>query len=71
VELYDALLVGGNSASHELKTGRRGWVQVVRGAVDVNGEAASAGDGVAVAGERNLTITSHADDSEILVFDLP
>ena len=71
VELYDALLVGGNSASHELKTGRRGWVQVVRGAVDVNGEAASAGDGVAIAGERNLAITSHADDSEILVFDLP
>ena len=47
------------------------WVQVVRGAVDVNGKAASAGDGVAIEGERKLTITSHADNSEILVFDLP
>jgi len=49
----------------------KGWVQVMRGAVDVNGKAASAGDGVAVEGEAILTITSHADSSEILVFDLP
>jgi redox-sensitive bicupin YhaK (pirin superfamily) len=71
VELYDALLVRAGSASHELKAGRKGWVQVMRGAVDVNGKAASAGDGVAVEGEAILTITSHADSSEILVFDLP
>ena len=71
VELYDTLLVGGHCASHELKAGRKGWVQVVRGAVDVNGKAAGAGDGVAIEGERKLTITSHADDTEILVFDLP
>ena len=71
VELYDALLVRAGSASHELKAGRKGWVQVMRGAVDVNGKAASAGVGVSVEGEAILTITSHADSSEILVFDLP
>jgi redox-sensitive bicupin YhaK (pirin superfamily) len=71
VELYDALLVKDSLASHELRAGRKGWVQVMRGTVDVNGKAASAGDGVAVEGEAILTITSRADNSEILVFDLP
>jgi hypothetical protein len=43
----------------------------MRGTVDVNGKAASAGVGVSVEGEAILTITSHVDNSEILVFDLP
>jgi quercetin 2,3-dioxygenase len=71
VELYDALFVGASSASHKLNSGRKGWVQVVRGVVDVNGKAASAGDGVAVEDEATLTITAHADGSEVLLFDLP
>jgi quercetin 2,3-dioxygenase len=54
-----------------LKTGKKSWVQVVRGAVEVNGTAADAGDGVAVEDEAVLTVMSHADDSEVLVFDLP
>jgi quercetin 2,3-dioxygenase len=71
VELYDALLGSKDAVSRELDAGRRGWVQVVRGMVDVNGQAARAGDGVAVEDERKVTITSHADNSEVLVFDLP
>jgi redox-sensitive bicupin YhaK (pirin superfamily) len=43
----------------------------VRGAVDVNGKAASAGDGVAVESEGALTITARVDGSELLLFDLP
>ncbi|MGZ3362329.1 MAG: pirin family protein, partial [Xanthobacteraceae bacterium] len=51
--------------------GRKGWVQVVRGAGEVNGKAVRAGDGVALEGEADLNVTSAADDSELLVFDLP
>jgi hypothetical protein len=39
--------------------------------VDVNGKAASAGDGVALEDEAGLTITAREDNSEILVLDLP
>jgi len=43
----------------------------VRGAVDVNGRIANAGDGAAVEDENNLTVTSRQNGSEILLFDLP
>jgi redox-sensitive bicupin YhaK (pirin superfamily) len=71
VEIYDALLSSGNAVRHELKVGRKSWVQVVRGSVEVNGKSADAGDGVALEGEASLTITSREDGSEILLFDLP
>jgi len=71
VEIYDALVSRGNIVKHELKLGRRSWVQVVRGSVEVNGNGAGAGDGVALAEEASLTITSSEDGSEILLFDLP
>jgi redox-sensitive bicupin YhaK (pirin superfamily) len=44
---------------------------VVRGAGEVNGKEVWAGDGVALEGEADLNVTSAADDSEFLVFDLP
>src|SRR5450755_4723116 len=69
-EIYDGLLSSGHTVTHPLKPGRKGWVQVVRGSLEVNGEAAVAGDGVAVEDEAALSIVSRADDSEILVFDL-
>jgi hypothetical protein len=68
--IHDALLSRGHAGSHALKAGRKGWIQVVAGAVEVNGQAAAAGDGVAVEDEAVLSITSRADDSEVLVFDL-
>jgi quercetin 2,3-dioxygenase len=71
VELHDAQLARGEAVTRDLKSGRKSWVQVVRGAVEVNGKAAKTGDGVALQGEARLSITSQADDSEILVFDLP
>ncbi len=70
-EFYDALLDANAAVSHALAPGRRGWVQVVRGAVNVNGEVAIAGDGVAVESENKLTVTSRQNSSQILLFDLP
>jgi redox-sensitive bicupin YhaK (pirin superfamily) len=71
VEIYDALLDASASVTHSLAPGRKSWVQVVRGAVDVNGKVANAGDGVAVEDEKNLIVTSRQNGSEILLFDLP
>jgi redox-sensitive bicupin YhaK (pirin superfamily) len=70
-ELYDSLLDDGESVNHVLKSGRKAWVQVVRGAVAVNGEALRAGDGASVERESKLAVTARADGSEILLFDLP
>jgi redox-sensitive bicupin YhaK (pirin superfamily) len=69
-EIYDGLLSNGSVVTHPLNPGRKGWVQVVRGAVAVNNKTAVAGDGVAAEDEALLSITSRAEDSEILVFDL-
>jgi redox-sensitive bicupin YhaK (pirin superfamily) len=69
-EIYDALLSRDQAVSHDLKAGRKSWIQVVRGAVEVNGKAAAAGDGVAVEDEAAVSIAARADDSHVLVFDL-
>jgi len=71
VELFAALLNTGEHVKHALKTGRRGWLQVVRGAVAMNGGDLQAGDGAALEGEPALTVTAKVDGTEILVFDLP
>ena len=71
VELFAALLNTGERATHALKTGRRGWLQVVRGAVAMNGRDLHAGDGAALEGEPSLSVTARVDGTEILVFDLP
>jgi quercetin 2,3-dioxygenase len=69
-EIYDALLSRDHGVSRDLKAGRKSWIQVVRGAVEVNGKAAAAGDGVAVEDEAVVSIAARADDSHVLVFDL-
>ena len=69
-EIYDALLSRDHAVTHALAAGRKSWIQVVSGAVEVNGRAAEAGDGVAVEDEALVSITSRADRSELLVFDL-
>jgi len=71
VEIFAALLNSGEAVTRAFAAGRKGWVQVVRGAGEVNGKAVRAGDGAALEGEADLNVTSAADDSEFLVFDLP
>jgi redox-sensitive bicupin YhaK (pirin superfamily) len=67
--LYAALLDGNETATHMLAPGRNAYLHVVRGAVEVNGVALSAGDAAMVRDESELRIT-HARDAEVLLFDL-
>ena len=71
VALFAALLNAGEEVTHALPAGRKGWLQVVRGAVTLNGRDLSAGDGAALQQEDALTITAKVDGTEILLFDLP
>ena len=71
VALFAALLDTGEAVAQALRAGRRAWLQVVRGAVAMNGQDLEAGDGAAIEGEPALSLTAKTDAAEILVFDLP
>jgi len=67
--LYVALLSPGQEVTHELARGRYAWLQVAKGAVELNGKPLAQGDGAAVSDERKLTLKATVD-AEILLFDL-
>jgi len=69
VSLYAGLIEAGAAVEHSLAPGRRAWLQVARGAVELNGVKLSEGDGAATRDETRLAIraTSPAD---LLLFDL-
>lgn len=69
VRLYGALLDGDERAELALAPGRHAWVQVARGAVEVNGVRLTAGDGAALSDEPRVTLTG-GREAEVLVFDL-
>ena len=70
-EIYASLLQEGDAVTHALKAGRKSWVQVVRGSLDVNGQWLRAGDGAAIADVAMVTLAAHDNDTEVLLFDLP
>jgi hypothetical protein len=70
IRLYAALLSEGTKAAVEIKPGRHAWVQLVTGAIAVNGKGLGAGDGAAISGETSLGIVA-SQDAELIVFDLP
>ncbi len=67
-KLFAATLTDGQTITYDMPAGRYGWLQVARGAVDVNGQELRAGDGAAIEGERTLTLRGR--DAEVLLFDL-
>jgi len=71
VELFASILNAGEQVTHTLQTGRKGWLQVVRGSIEANGRRLNAGDGAASEDEATLTVSGQVDSAEFLVFDLP
>jgi quercetin 2,3-dioxygenase len=59
----------GRSLDYSLAPGRHAWLQVMRGAVSVNGQALAEGDGAAVSGEPGLEVRGDGPAS-VLLFDL-
>ncbi len=68
--LWRWALVNGEQSDYTIGAGRRVWIQVVKGAVTVNGIQATTSDGLAVWDEHAITVTA-TEDSEVLLFDLP
>lgn len=69
VDLYASVLEDGIELQHILAAGRRGWLQLIRGEVDVNGARLSAGDGLAIDDTEVLNLRASAA-AELLFFDM-
>jgi hypothetical protein len=67
--VYASLLDPGKSLSHKLEAGRGAWVQVVDGAIEVNGTTLQSGDGLAIEDVEDIAIIG-VKPSEFLLFDL-
>jgi quercetin 2,3-dioxygenase len=68
-DLSVAKLLKGGKLEYPLAKGRSGWVQLIDGKLNVNGEKLVAGDGAAISGETHVKFES-ADDAHFLFFDL-
>jgi len=68
--VYASILEAGKAAALDLASGRHAWIQVLRGAVKVNGNELSAGDGLAASSEQHLDIAAASSKAELLAFDL-
>lgn len=55
--------------SFPLREGRYAWIQVLNGALTVNGEALNAGDAAAITAVSELNLKA-IENSEIMIFDL-
>jgi len=68
--LYLASLDRGQAVTHPFAPGRHGWLQVLRGDVQLAEVTLSAGDGAALSDEPALRVQA-TSDAEVMLFDLP
>jgi redox-sensitive bicupin YhaK (pirin superfamily) len=69
VDLFASILDRDVQVEHAFAEGRKGWIQVVHGQLNVNGTMLSAGDGAAL-DDAGVVTLSAADDTEFLLFDM-
>ena len=67
--LYVGLMDGEEKASLSLNPVRKVYVHLIRGELQVNGQALKGGDAALIQAESNLELTQ-GKDAEVLVFDL-
>ena len=74
VTVHAGLLDAGQKLSYDFAPGRHGWIQLVRGRIQVRDADSSvkeltAGDGAAISDESRVELTA-SEDAELLFFDL-
>lgn len=67
--IFLSTLDEGHSISHTLESERHAWLQVLRGAVSIDGQSLTTSDGAAISDETVLEITA-TEPAEIMLFDL-
>ena len=70
--IYVSELGSRETLERTVATGRHAWVQVLRGKLQMDGQALKEGDGAAVSSEHELSfIGQDSEGCEFLLFDLP
>jgi quercetin 2,3-dioxygenase len=67
--LYAGIVEDGKPLEFAMTPGRRGYLQVVKGSVNLNGVALEHGDGARIVEESAIEIVGR-EESEVLLFDL-
>ena len=70
VKLYASILQEDEMVELDLTEDRHGWIQLISGELEVNGETLQAGDGAAISDETALKLRSLKPNTEFLLFDL-
>jgi len=68
-KLYAGLFDGSERAELALDPSRKGYVHLVRGSLEMNGQPLGAGDAALLEGESRIALANGVD-AEVLVFDL-
>ncbi len=68
--VFATMLDGAQQLSYTLAQGRKAYLHVARGCVDVAGHRLNEGDALMFSDERSLKLEK-AEDAELLLFDLP
>ena len=68
-DLWLAKLGTGDSATHELASGRHAWIHVAEGQVTINGQKLDDGDAAIVSEKTSLNLAA-TKPSQVLLFDL-
>ena len=70
VWVFDSILNEGEAVSYDLTEKRYGFLQVVKGSLELNGETLRASDGAAISAEEQLKIKALGNGTEFILFDL-
>jgi len=68
-KVYAGLFDQSQTAQVQLDPKRKGYVHLIRGSLDVNGQSLTSGDALLIENESQLNL-SHGTDAEVLFFDL-
>jgi redox-sensitive bicupin YhaK (pirin superfamily) len=68
--IYAAIVDGDDKLEYVLSPGRRAYVHVIDGGLEVNGQALVGGDAIKLMGEAQVKMSKGAN-AEVLLFDLP
>ncbi len=67
--IHLAMIMSGQRIVHELSPMRHAWLQVLRGAVKLNGTELETSDGAAISDESRIEIVG-TTNAELMLFDL-
>ncbi len=69
VDLYASRLENGHPLKHRFEEHRHGFLHVVAGVIELDGQRLAAGDALATSDQATLTLQA-TEDSELLLFDM-